>query len=120
MKAAKAETEKHKPPVGPFGVMDTVGLDTVYKITGFWTKKLQDPTALKNAEFMKRYVNQGRLGIKTGQGVYTYSDPGRARPDFLKLNYLTKVELTNSQTESVGGWRHTPLPPGFHQGRGRP
>ncbi|MDY6903362.1 MAG: 3-hydroxyacyl-CoA dehydrogenase [Thermodesulfobacteriota bacterium] len=71
-------------PVGPFGVMDTVGLDTVWKITDFWAEKLQEPQARRNAAFMKQFVDQGKLGIKTGHGVYQYPDPEWANPDFIK------------------------------------
>ncbi len=71
-------------PVGPFGVMDTVGLDTVWKITDFWAKKLSDPQAQKNADFMKAYVDQGRLGVKSGHGIYDYPDPDWARPGFVE------------------------------------
>ena len=71
-------------PVGPFGVMDTVGLDTVWKITDFWAEKLSDPQAQRNADFMKRFVEEDRLGIKTGRGIYDYPDPEWGRPGFVE------------------------------------
>ncbi|MDZ7831138.1 MAG: 3-hydroxyacyl-CoA dehydrogenase [Desulfobacterales bacterium] len=71
-------------PIGPFGLMDSIGLDTVWKITDYWANKLQDKQALANAEFMKQYVDEGRLGAKTGQGFYTYPDPAYAQPGFLE------------------------------------
>lgn len=71
-------------PIGPFGLMDSIGLDTVWKITDYWARKLQDKQTLTNAEFMKQYVDAGRLGAKTGQGFYTYPDPVYARPGFLE------------------------------------
>ncbi|MBU2489759.1 MAG: 3-hydroxyacyl-CoA dehydrogenase [Proteobacteria bacterium] len=71
-------------PVGPFGIMDTVGLDTVWKITEFWAKKLGDPQAQRNADFMKSYVDQGRLGVKTSHGVYDYPDPDWGKPGFVE------------------------------------
>ncbi len=69
-------------PIGPFGVMDTVGLDTVWKITDYWAQKLQDRQAMRNADFMKSYVDQGRLGVKVGRGFYDYPDPAFKRPGF--------------------------------------
>ncbi|MGD1890649.1 MAG: 3-hydroxyacyl-CoA dehydrogenase [Cyclobacteriaceae bacterium] len=30
-------------PSGPFGIMDYIGLDTVYKVTNFWAERNQDP-----------------------------------------------------------------------------
>ncbi|MEW5735782.1 MAG: 3-hydroxyacyl-CoA dehydrogenase [Thermodesulfobacteriota bacterium] len=71
-------------PIGPFGVMDTVGLDTVWTITDFWARKLGDSQSAKNAAFMKNFVDQGRLGMKSGKGVYEYPHPLWAHPDFLK------------------------------------
>lgn len=71
-------------PIGPFGVMDTIGLDTVFTITDFWAKKLGDPQSAMNAAFMKGFVDKGRLGMKAGKGVYDYPNPQWAQPDFLK------------------------------------
>ncbi len=74
-------------PIGPFGMMDSVGLDTVYHITNYWAEKLKDPQAKKNAEFMKQYVDRGELGQKTGKGVYTYPNPEYARPGFVRGDF---------------------------------
>ena len=60
-------------PIGPFTIMDSIGLDTVWKITDYWAKKTNDPQAKKNALFLKSYVDQGKLGIKSGEGFYFYN-----------------------------------------------
>ncbi len=70
-------------PVGPFGMMDGIGLDTVWKVTDYWAKKLKDPQTLANAAFMKGYVDDGRLGTKCGRGFYQYPGPAYAAPQFL-------------------------------------
>ncbi len=70
-------------PVGPFGIMDSIGIDTVWKITDYWAKIVKDPQQIKNAEFMKPFVEKGLLGEKTGKGFYTYPDPAFTRPDFV-------------------------------------
>ncbi|NIA19687.1 MAG: 3-hydroxyacyl-CoA dehydrogenase [Xanthomonadaceae bacterium] len=70
--------------VGPFGIMDSVGLDTVWKITAYWAEKRQDPKARKNADFIKKHIDKGLLGQKSGQGFYSYPDPAFARRGFLK------------------------------------
>jgi 3-hydroxybutyryl-CoA dehydrogenase len=70
--------------MGPFGVMDSVGIDTVWKITDYWAKNLKDKQMLSNAEFMKKYVDRGELGQKTGKGFYSYPNPAFASKDFLK------------------------------------
>jgi len=70
-------------PMGPFGIMDQVGLSTVWTITDYWAKKTGDAQAQMNADFLKRYVDKGDLGYKTGRGFYTYPDPAYQRPGFL-------------------------------------
>jgi 3-hydroxybutyryl-CoA dehydrogenase len=69
--------------VGPFGMMDSIGLDTVWKVTDYWAQKNDDPQALANAAFMKAYVDAGRLGTKTGRGFYRYPNPAFTSPQFL-------------------------------------
>lgn len=70
--------------LGPFGMIDSIGLDTVCKITEFWAKKRQDPKALANAAFLKEYVEKERLGIKSGKGFYDYPEPAYAKKGFLE------------------------------------
>lgn len=62
-------------PIGPFGIMDQVGLNTVYTITNYWANKTGDPQSLKNAEFLKTYIDEGRLGVKASKGFYDYPNP---------------------------------------------
>lgn len=69
--------------IGPFGLMDSVGLDTVYKITDYWAHKLNNPQAKANAAFLKEYIEKGTLGLKTGEGFYKYPNPEYASPDFI-------------------------------------
>ncbi|MBP6786267.1 MAG: 3-hydroxyacyl-CoA dehydrogenase [Candidatus Promineofilum sp.] len=70
-------------PVGPFGIMDAIGLDTVWKITDYWAGVSGDPKLRINADFVKGYIDQGRLGHKTGGGFYDYPEPAYRRPAFL-------------------------------------
>lgn len=70
-------------PVGPFGIMDSIGLDTCWKITDFWATARSKPQAKANADFLKTYLDNGHLGIKTGQGFYKYPDPAFGKPDFM-------------------------------------
>lgn len=72
-----------KTGIGPFGILDLVGLDTVWHITDYWASQLDDPRLRANADMVKAYVDQGRLGIKSGEGFYSYPDPAYASPDFL-------------------------------------
>lgn len=74
-----------KMPIGPFGAMDRVGLDTVWDIANYWAKKAFFLRQLrKNANFLKGYVDKGHCGVKSGQGFYTYPNPAFEQPGFLE------------------------------------
>jgi 3-hydroxybutyryl-CoA dehydrogenase len=70
-------------PIGPFGLMDHVGLETVWKVTDYWASKTRDPQAQTNAAFLKRWVERGDLGQKSGRGFYAYPGPLFTRPGFV-------------------------------------
>jgi len=70
-------------PMGPFGIMDQIGLSTVWTITDYWAKKTGDAQAQANADFLKQYIDKGHLGFKTNQGFYAYPNPAYTEPDFL-------------------------------------
>jgi len=72
-----------KMPVGPFGMLDDVGLDTVWHITDFWARTLGDDQLSRNADLLRGYLDRGRLGRKSGAGFYDYPDPAYARPGFV-------------------------------------
>lgn len=60
-----------KMPIGPLGIIDQIGLDTAWHVT----KSRTDSRSLRFAELLKTYVDKGKLGIKTGEGFYTYPNP---------------------------------------------
>ncbi len=70
-------------PVGPFGIMDSIGLDTALKITDYWADVLSDPHARVNADFVRQYVDAGSLGVKSGRGFYKYPEPAFSQPGFI-------------------------------------
>jgi 3-hydroxybutyryl-CoA dehydrogenase len=67
-------------PSGPFGIMDTIGLDTVYHVTA----NMAAPGHEATLAFLKPYVDAGHLGVKSGKGFYTYPKPAYRDPNFLK------------------------------------
>jgi 3-hydroxybutyryl-CoA dehydrogenase len=70
--------------VGPFGALDAVGIDTAWKITDYWARRLIWIRQLRrNARFLKAYVDRGEVGVKSGKGFYSYPDPAYAQPDFI-------------------------------------
>ena len=72
-----------KMPIGPFGMMDQIGLDTIQKITLYWARELNDPAAEKRAAFLETLTAQGFCGAKTNRGFYSYPGPAYAQADFL-------------------------------------
>lgn len=72
-----------KMPVGPFGIIDTIGIETVWHITQYWAGALNDAELQQNADFLKPYVEQDRLGVKNGRGFYSYPKPEYAEEGFV-------------------------------------
>lgn len=58
-------------PMGPFTLLDFVGLDTTYYIANIMYDEFRDP-AYAAPPLLKRMVAAGRLGRKTGRGFYAY------------------------------------------------
>lgn len=71
-----------KMKMGPFGIMDGVGLDVVQNIETVYYNESKDPKD-KPPQALKDKIDRGELGVKTGVGFYTYPNPEFARPDFL-------------------------------------
>ena len=59
-------------PMGPFEMVDLVGLDTRLSILEYLHKSLGEK--YKPCPLMVQYVKAGRLGRKAGKGVYEYTD----------------------------------------------
>jgi 3-hydroxybutyryl-CoA dehydrogenase len=60
-------------PMGPFEMIDLVGLDTRLSVLEFLHKSLGEK--YKPAPLLVQHVKAGRLGKKVGRGVYDYADP---------------------------------------------
>ncbi len=58
-------------PMGPFELLDFVGLDTTYYIATIMYEEFRD-SAYAPPPLLKRMVLAGRLGRKTGEGFFTY------------------------------------------------
>jgi len=66
-------------PMGPLELADFIGLDVCLHVMEVLEKGLQAPH-LAPPEVLRRLVEAGHLGQKTGQGFYTYPrQPGSAR-----------------------------------------
>jgi len=72
-------------PIGPFGIMDMVGMQTMYNIDILWGEKLKDQSILDRAAFIKKeFLDKGKIGVASGEGFYKYPNPAYQEPDFLK------------------------------------
>lgn len=70
-------------PVGPFGMIDTIGLDTVHAILEQWSTRLKGPQVKAAAKLLKERLDRDCRGVKNGRGFYAYPGPAYAQPGFL-------------------------------------
>jgi 3-hydroxybutyryl-CoA dehydrogenase len=66
-------------PMGPFTLLDFVGLDTTYYISQIMFDEFKEKR-FASPPLLKRMVLAGWHGKKTGRGFYDYSDPANPKP----------------------------------------
>ena len=69
-----------KMPSGPFGILDEIGLDTAWHVIHVF----KDEKSKRFAKLLDTYIQQGKLGRKTGEGFYKYPNPRFNDEDFIK------------------------------------
>ena len=69
-------------PMGPFTLLDFVGLDTTYYITQVMYDEFKE-RRFASPPLLKRLVMAGWYGRKTGKGFYDYADPNGPKPNRL-------------------------------------
>jgi 3-hydroxybutyryl-CoA dehydrogenase len=69
-------------PMGPFTLLDFVGLDTTYYITHVMYDEFKE-RRFASPPLLKRMVMAGWYGRKSGRGFYDYADPGKPRANKL-------------------------------------
>jgi 3-hydroxybutyryl-CoA dehydrogenase len=62
--------------MGPFRLMDLIGLDVNYAVSNIVWEALDKPERLMPSPLQKAKVNNGELGKKSGTGFYTYAPKG--------------------------------------------
>lgn len=74
-------------PMGPFGILDIVGIETAYNIVLMQASANPDASnsQKKLAEILKtEFIDKGKMGTATGEGFYKYPNPAYLDPEFLK------------------------------------
>lgn len=71
-------------PMGPFMILDVVGLRTAYAIVQNQYQQTKDPLAKKISDKLKEMIDAGHTGVESGQGFYHYPNPEYRNPDFFK------------------------------------
>jgi 3-hydroxybutyryl-CoA dehydrogenase len=66
-------------PMGPFTLLDFVGLDTTYYITHVMYDEFKE-RRFASPPLLKRLVLAGWYGRKSGKGFYDYADPNKPVP----------------------------------------
>jgi len=83
-------------PMGPFEMIDLVGLDTRLHILEYLHKSLGEK--FRPAPLLVQYVKAGRIGRKSGHGVYEYPGHEPGRPE-AAAQPVTKAERDKTRVE---------------------
>lgn len=70
-------------PLGPFILMDRIGLDVIRDIETVYHEESGHPSDAPPKVLLEK-IDKGELGVKTGKGFYTYPNPAYESPDFLR------------------------------------
>jgi 3-hydroxyacyl-CoA dehydrogenase / enoyl-CoA hydratase / 3-hydroxybutyryl-CoA epimerase len=85
-------------PMGPFEVLDEVGLDVAHKVAAVLTAAFPDRMASSPA--LERLIEVGRLGKKSGMGFYRHGGK-RRRPDPHVRGLLGVTRERKAQSSTV-------------------
>ena len=71
-------------PTGPFAILDIIGMTTPYNLQ--LAKAQNGVVGAKEIadKFKSEYIDQGKMGVATGEGFYKYPNPAFLEKDFLK------------------------------------
>ena len=88
--------------VGPFGIMDMVGLDVVADIEASYAAVATDPED-RASPVLHRLVDAGQLGEKSSQGFYRHPDPPYLDPAWLRAGEGRDAGTDDPSTASEPG-----------------
>ncbi|MDP9365971.1 MAG: 3-hydroxyacyl-CoA dehydrogenase family protein [Chloroflexota bacterium] len=95
--------------VGPFGIMDMVGLDVVADIEASYAAVATDPED-RASPVLHRLVAAGRVGEKSGEGFYRHPSPAYLDPTWLRADNPASSPPAADREE--GAARTSGRPPG--------
>ena len=84
-------------PMGPFELVDLVGLDARLNNLKYLHEKLGEK--YRPAPLFEQYVKAGRLGRKTGKGVYDYTNRRRGG------NKMKEVVIVDAVRTPIGRYK---------------
>lgn len=78
--------------VGPFGMMDFVGMKTMYDALISLSEVNDDNQMAINAAYLKEnFLDKGLLGLQTEKGYYCYPEPRYQEESFLSVPDISKA-----------------------------
>jgi 3-hydroxyacyl-CoA dehydrogenase len=70
--------------IGPFGMMDRMGLGVVHHVAELLGESDPSSQALDYARYLDEHlIQKGHLGVASGQGFYRYPNPAFEQPGFI-------------------------------------
>jgi len=87
-------------PMGPFTLLDFVGLDTTYYITHVMFDEFKE-RRFASPPLLKRMVMAGWYGRKSGRGFYDYSNPDKPVPQDASLMGLAVATPAAEEAKSA-------------------
>lgn len=72
-------------PMGPFAILDVVGIRTAYNITLAEAQAHPEANTQPLADALKKLLDEGKLGMESGEGFYHYPNPEFKQKDFLSI-----------------------------------
>ncbi len=77
---------------GPFGIIDIVGMQTLYNVLNYWGNETGEDQMVANARYLKEnFLDKDLLGLQSAQGYYSYPDPSYSQPGFLDVPDVSRT-----------------------------
>ncbi|WP_433415271.1 3-hydroxyacyl-CoA dehydrogenase family protein [Microtetraspora malaysiensis] len=87
-------------PMGPFTLLDLIGLDTSYEVCEVLFRETRDRRHAP-APVLRELVTAGLLGRKTGRGFYSYGEAAPATPEARQAASVSTVGIVGGGPEAA-------------------